>query len=39
MGWQILYLTMDDHIRDLFHDMGEKTFKQEFTHYALEDPV
>ena len=38
-GWQILYLTMDDHLRDLFHDVGEKTFKQEFTYYALEERV
>ena len=22
-GWQVLYFTMDDHIRDLFHDAGE----------------
>jgi uncharacterized protein YhaN len=35
-GWQILYLTMDDHLRDLFHEMGEKAFKKEFTYYALE---
>jgi len=39
VGWQILYLTMDDHLRDLFHDMGEKTFKKEFTYHALEDRV
>jgi hypothetical protein len=36
-GWQILYLTMDDHLRDLFHEVGEKTFKKDFTYYALED--
>ena len=36
-GWQILYLTMDDHLRDLFRDMGKKTFKEEFAYYALED--
>lgn len=29
-GWQILYLTMDDHIRDLFKDMfGERLVYQE----------
>ena len=33
------YLTMDDHLRDLFHDMGEKMFKKEFTYYALEENV
>jgi hypothetical protein len=38
-GWQILYLTMDDHLRDLFHEAGEKVFKKEFTYYALEDHV
>jgi recombinational DNA repair ATPase RecF len=38
-GWQILYLTMDDHIRDLFRDMGEKAFKKEFSYYALEERV
>ncbi|OGO16867.1 MAG: hypothetical protein A2Z14_07840 [Chloroflexi bacterium RBG_16_48_8] len=38
-GWQILYLTMDDHLRDLFQAMGEKTFKQEFTYHTLEDRV
>jgi hypothetical protein len=37
VGWQILYLTMDDHLRDLFRDMGEKAFKKEFTYYTLED--
>jgi len=23
-GWQILYFTMDNHIRDLFNSYGEK---------------
>ncbi len=35
-GWQILYLTMDDHIRDLFHDRGVKEFKKEFRFHDLE---
>jgi uncharacterized protein YhaN len=35
-GWQILYLTMDDHIRDLFHDRGVKEFKKGFRFYDLE---
>ncbi len=35
-GWQILYLTMDDHIRDLFQDHGAKEFKKEFTFYDFE---
>jgi uncharacterized protein YhaN len=38
-GWQILYLTMDNHLRDLFHDMGESKFKEDFVYYALEDRV
>ena len=36
-GWQILYLTMDDHIRDLFQKRGEKEFKKEFTIRDLEE--
>lgn len=35
-GWQILYLTMDDHIRNLFQDQGAKAFKKEFKFYDLE---
>ena len=35
-GWQILYLTMDDHIRDLFHARGVKEFKKEFRFHDLE---
>jgi uncharacterized protein YhaN len=35
-GWQILYLTMDDHIRDLFQDHGAKEFKKEFKFYDFE---
>ena len=35
-GWQILYLTMDDHIRDLFQDRGEKEFKREFKLHNIE---
>ncbi len=36
-GWQILYLTMDDHIRDLFLKRGEKEFKKEFKFHDLGD--
>jgi len=35
-GWQILYLTMDDHIRDLFQDRGVKEFKKGFRLHNLE---
>jgi uncharacterized protein YhaN len=33
-GWQILYLTMDDHIRDLFNEKG-KAFGKEFVSVVL----
>ena len=36
-GWQILYLTMDDHIRDLFQERGEKAFKNTFKYFNLDD--
>jgi hypothetical protein len=35
-GWQILYLTMDDQIRDLFQDRGMKEFNKEFQFHNLE---
>jgi len=35
-GWQILYLTMDDHIRDLIQKRGEKAFKEGFRLHNLE---
>ena len=35
-GWKILYLTMDDHIRDLFQDRGVKEFKKGFRLHNLE---
>ncbi|NIM95046.1 MAG: AAA family ATPase [Anaerolineales bacterium] len=34
-GWQIVYLTMDDHLRDLFLSTGKKVFKKEFTYKEL----
>jgi hypothetical protein len=33
-GWQILYFTMDDHIRDLFDEKG-KTFGKEYVRMEL----
>ena len=29
-GWQIIYLTMDDHLRDRFGERGEQVFGEEF---------
>jgi uncharacterized protein YhaN len=34
-GWQVSYLTMDDHLRDLFRSVGKKRFKREFTYHEL----
>lgn len=33
-GWQIIYLTMDDNIRDLFNKVGQK-FKGEYKNFNL----
>ena len=29
-GWQIIYFTMDDHIRDLFNEAGNSVFKSDY---------
>ena len=34
-GWQIIYLTMDDHIRDLFDHVGKKRFKKDYMFFDL----
>lgn len=34
-GWQILYFTMDDHLRDLFVEAGESRFGEEFHFIEL----
>ena len=34
-GWQILYLTMDDHLRGLFKSRGEKAFGPGFAEFDL----
>lgn len=34
-GWQIVYLTMDDHLRDLFLEAGERLFPDQFKSYTL----
>lgn len=33
-GWQVLYFTMDDHLRDLFHEYG-KQFGKEYVRVTL----
>lgn len=35
-GWQITYLCMDDHIRDLFEVAGKKNFKDDFTAHWID---
>lgn len=34
-GWQIVYFTMDDHIRDLFRDAGQTHFASDFRYHEL----
>ena len=34
-GWQVTYLTMDDHLRDLFKNAGEKAFEDDFNYYEI----
>lgn len=35
-GWQIIYLTMDDHIRDIFNRAGSNSFKKVYRFVDLE---
>lgn len=35
IGWQIIYFSMDDHIRDLFNKLGNETFKSDYCYYEL----
>jgi hypothetical protein len=35
-GWQVTYLTMDDHLRDLFIKMGKSKLKKDIKIFALE---
>ncbi len=34
-GWQVTYLSMDDHIRDLFLKYGRATLKKQFRYFEL----
>ena len=34
-GWQITYLTMDDHLRTLFKGAGESTFGDDFQYHEI----
>jgi len=34
-GWQVIYLSMDEHIRDLFIKFAEPTLKNEFHYFDL----
>ena len=35
-GWQIIYLSMDDHIRDLFQKIAQPVLKRKFKYFELE---
>ncbi len=35
-GWQIIYMTMDDHIRELFQTLVKPVFKKDFRYFELE---
>lgn len=34
-GWQIVYFTMDDHIRDLFNAAGQTHFPEDYCYHEL----
>ncbi len=34
-GWQVTYLTMDDHLRDLFKSAGEPAFGDDFRYFEI----
>ena len=34
-GWQVIYLTMDDHIRNLFLEIGKAGLKNKFKSFTL----
>jgi len=34
-GWQVTYLSMDDHIRDLFLKYGKGALKKQFRYFEL----
>ena len=34
-GWQIIYLSMDDHIRELFNDVVKREFEADYSYYEL----
>ncbi len=36
-GWQIIYFSMDDHIRDLFNQAGEEFFSDQYQYYELQE--
>lgn len=35
-GWQVTYLTMDDHLSDLFHTAGKRAFGGDYRQHSLE---
>ena len=36
-GWQIIYLTMDDHIKSLFDEAGRQNFAETYRYYDLNE--
>lgn len=36
-GWQIFYLTMDDHIRELFEEIAEESLNDELNNFLYEE--
>jgi uncharacterized protein YhaN len=34
-GWQIIYLSMDDHIRELFNNVVKREFESDYSYYEL----
>jgi hypothetical protein len=39
LGWQVIYLTMDDHIRDLFRSQAKDLGEDQFRYYELQGPA
>ena len=35
-GWQVIYLSMDDHIRDLFQKIAKPVLKKKFKYFELD---
>jgi hypothetical protein len=38
-GWQVIYFTMDDHIKRLFDGVGQRRFGERYVSVALDEPL